>query len=477
MSQDLDKAKNLFLKSLDAQFLGDLTQAKKYLNDALKLAPSRKSIINNLLIINFTLKDLKSIQNLVNHIISLDDNYKNLSDLGRVQILFLQKDYLKVIEISNEILKQNDVETLDQCYDLLIKSYFKIGDLNKLFKYLRLSLKMNLNHEQSLYNAGSILQYVSKPRAAIYFLKKSLKYRDNISYHSCLAQSYLKIKNFEEGFKYWESRLYLYNYNIEIINSIKSIKSIYELKDKKILIIFEQGLGDTLNFSRYVKLLKNYSSNIYFTVQDKLLEIFQNFDDTIKIISTNDSKTEEFDFKIPLVSLIKLLNQNYKNISYHQLHIPQIATPIDLKIGKYNIAYAHQGNSDYICDQFRSIPLNIFSRIFENKKANFFNLGKNEQFNNLNNLKDISHLNFLEISNFIKKVNLVISTDTVFVHLCGILNIKCILLLNKNAEWRWFNHSKKTVWYPSIRILKQSKIGNWDKEISTIKKFIKMKTQ
>ena len=146
-------------------------------------------------------------------------------------------------------------------------------------------------------------------------------------------------------------------------------------------------------------------------------------------------------------------------------------------MGKYNIAYAHQGNSDYICDQFRSIPLNIFSRIFENKKANFFNLGKNEQFNNLNNLKDISHLNFLEISNFIKKVNLVISTDTVFVHLCGILNIKCILLLNKNAEWRWFNHSKKTVWYPSVRILKQSKIGNWDKEISTINKFIKMKTQ
>ena len=72
-------------------------------------------------------------------------------------------------------------------------------------------------------------------------------------------------------------------------------------------------------------------------------------------------------------------------------------------------------------------------------------------------------------------MELIITTDTVFVHLCGSLGIPCLLLLSKNAEWRWFNDRKKTIWYPSVRILRQKKIGNWNTEIDIIKKFINLK--
>ncbi len=93
------------------------------------------------------------------------------------------------------------------------------------------------------------------------------------------------------------------------------------------------------------------------------------------------------------------------------------------------------------------------------------------------NIIDASHLNFKEVANFLKDIDLVFTTDTVFVHLCGILKINCIMLLNKNSEWRWFDDRKKTIWYPSIKILKQKRINDWKREINIISKFIESKYQ
>ena len=59
------------------------------------------------------------------------------------------------------------------------------------------------------------------------------------------------------------------------------------------------------------------------------------------------------------------------------------------------------------------------------------------------------------------ELDLVISSDTSIIHLAGILNIKSFLLLNFNSDWRWFNDNEKTVWYPSVSIIKQKKLGEW----------------
>ena len=58
--------------------------------------------------------------------------------------------------------------------------------------------------------------------------------------------------------------------------------------------------------------------------------------------------------------------------------------------------------------------------------------------------------------------DLVISSDTSIIHLAGILDVKSILLLNYNSDWRWFNDTKSTIWYPSVEIIKQKKFDSWD---------------
>ena len=68
---------------------------------------------------------------------------------------------------------------------------------------------------------------------------------------------------------------------------------------------------------------------------------------------------------------------------------------------------------------------------------------------------------FYDLSICLKELDIIASSDTSIIHLCGILNIKAYLLLNYNSDWRWFFDKDKTIWYPSIQIIKQKKINDW----------------
>ena len=61
------------------------------------------------------------------------------------------------------------------------------------------------------------------------------------------------------------------------------------------------------------------------------------------------------------------------------------------------------------------------------------------------------------------------------IHLAGILNIKSILLLNLNSDWRWFLDTEQTVWYPSVKIIKQKKLNDWDNVFEELQKILEDK--
>ena len=95
------------------------------------------------------------------------------------------------------------------------------------------------------------------------------------------------------------------------------------------------------------------------------------------------------------------------------------------------------------------------------------------QINSLTNLFDQGNNSLYEISNLMNSLDLVISSDTSIIHLAGILNINSVLLLNYNSDWRWFDDSKSTIWYPSIKILKQNKFDDWTNVFVELKEILK----
>jgi len=108
------------------------------------------------------------------------------------------------------------------------------------------------------------------------------------------------------------------------------------------------------------------------------------------------------------------------------------------------------------------------------KNINFYKLSKGLNFKDKityhsNNFLDLGEKNFYELSHQLPKLDFIFSTDTSIIHLCGVLGIKATLLLNYNADWRWFFDDKTTIWYPSIEILRCKRINEWKPVLEKLK--------
>ena len=474
MSNEIILAEKLFFESLDCQLNGDFYQAKEKLELAFNYCPSRPSIINNLMLIYVTLKDKRGLEQLFLEVSDENNKYKKFIN---IYIELLNKDYSQCINSSIGLLKDLDENEIDKIYDVLIKCYFQIKDLNKLFYYLRISLRSKNFYDQKLYNIGTILLYLSKPLSAIQYLNKAIEIKKDSSYLSSIAQCHLKLKNFDDGFKLWENRWGVVDRGLILFQNIPSLDKLSEIVDKDVVVWHELGLGDTLNFARYVKLLKRYTNKITFVVQNSLVELMNDFDEIIKISSYEKASDKSYDYQIPLVSLLTKLNIQYNHIPFYQLNLSQSNDDYKLS-SKLNVGFANKGNPDFVCDAYRSISSKVFAELFHNEKITFYQLSQNHSDpikKYSSNIVDLSDLEIAEISKILSKFDYIITTDTFFVHLCGILNINCICLLSKNPEWRWFDDKKTTIWYPSVRILKQKKINDWSYPFSVIKRFLKQK--
>ncbi len=470
---NLQQAKELFTRSQEFQNKGQLVKAIDYLEEAFILLPSRDSIINNLLILYFTLKQNEKLKTFLSQIQTSQKQY--LSDIGQLYLDYLDENFQKCIDSAKNLLSDEEQSSQIQLYDILIKSYFKTHNISKVFFYSRKILKDKSNYDQRLFSVGNILLCLSKPRAARWFIQKSLGINFNSAYAFDLGFCYLQLKDFKNGFKYWSNRFEGHDTKNKLLTKIPSIESLDEIQNKKILIWSEQGIGDTLNFARYIKLLKKYSSDVTFIVPNKLFEIFKKFYTDIKIFRYEQISDESYDYQISLISLINILGSTYKEIPLEKF---EYSNNYKKRHSIKKVGFAHSGNPSYFRDSYRSIESDTFESIFSINEIKFYKI--NPHFENYvdryENVEDIGHLPIHNIANKLNDFDIILTTDTFLVHLCGFLNVNCILLLNYNSDWRWFNDYKYTKWYSSVRILKQKNISDWGNVINTIKRFLRSKT-
>ena len=250
------------------------------------------------------------------------------------------------------------------------------------------------------------------------------------------------------------------------------------LNNKKILIISEQGIGDNIQFFRYLFSLKeNYKCEIIFYTDKNIQHIFKS--SPFKII-TNLKDIEKIDYFQNLLSLPGIF---YKKNKFLQGPINYITVDNEKRIIWKNklkkftkpiIALNWQGNKDFLFDDERSIELIKFKNILKIKKFNFISLQKYfgaEQIKkyNLSNLIydlsneiDLNESAFEDTISILNNIKLLITTDTALAHLAGTMGIQTYLLLSYNPEWRWFIEIQKKCFYPEIKIIQQKEYGDWN---------------
>ncbi len=395
----------------------------KYFSKALESDKNNKILVNNILLCYLYLRDENKAEEYFKIAENIDSNY--------IEFLHNKAEYL--------ILK-NQIDEAEKILD-------KHKDITK---FLITLIRLYFNSGQS--NKGN--QLLNRSRELL---------KNNSDFYNFLGIRYLYEGNFDEGFKYYEFR------KSKLTNFFKQINEWdgSNIKDKSIVVYNEQGLGDSIQFSKYLIPLSKISKKITFVVQESIKNLFQDLNN-INIKTYEDCKNQTFDFKISLGSLIKFFYKEKINfeknlIKFNNKNKIELERKIDFS--KRNIGLVWSGSFLGPNEPYRSIPLNCFKKILS-LNANFYSLQNEIWDRDLNyfkssNLIDCGAYKLDELSSLISKLNLVISCDTSILHLASSLNIETWGILCMYPDWRWGEFNKFNP-YNKLKLFNQKKFCNWD---------------
>ena len=249
-----------------------------------------------------------------------------------------------------------------------------------------------------------------------------------------------------------------------------------------ILLYAEQGLGDTLQFVRYAALVKQRVDKVLLECPGPLRNLLAGCPGVDAVVDAT-APLPPFDVQAPLLSLPRLLGTTVAKIP---AEIPYLLADTALRsrwrrdldpnsVCKVGISW--QGNPQYPGDRFRSIKLTQFQPLAGVPGVQLVSLQKGpgiEQLENLNGEFTVTDLgsrlsaDFRDSAALVAELDLVIAVDTAVAHLAGGLGVPVWVLLPFNADWRWLRGREDSPWYPSARLFRQERWGDWDGVFSRV---------
>ena len=246
------------------------------------------------------------------------------------------------------------------------------------------------------------------------------------------------------------------------------------LDGRTILVHAEQGLGDTLQFIRYVPLVQQRGGRVILVCQPPLIRLLTRSLGIEQLLAQGDP-LPEFDLHVPLLSLPGLLGTNLESVPADVPYLeaePQLVAAWRQRLGSYpgfKIGIVWQGNPDQRMDRFRSAPLSQLAPLARVPGVHLLSLQKGpgaEQLAALTDRFPVIDLgsglaDFLDTAAVLKNLDLVVSVDTSVAHLAGALGIPVWVAVSFPADWRWLMGRDDSPWYPTMRLFRQGKAGDW----------------
>jgi len=243
----------------------------------------------------------------------------------------------------------------------------------------------------------------------------------------------------------------------------------------RILVFDEQGLGDVLQYCRYLPLLAERGAVVTFLVRKKLHRLLATLAGNIRLIDLLDDSA--YDYQVSMSSLPRLFKTRFENVPNG---VPYLHADGDrvaawrAQLGDgFKAGLCWHGNQDFRADRSRSIPLIDYEPLACVKDVRLISLQVGEgalQIDALPNGFRLETLGadfdtgpdaFLDAAAVIAQLDLVITCDTSVAHLAGALGKPVWLLVKDIPDWRWFLDRDDSPWYPSMRIFRRRKGEDW----------------
>jgi tetratricopeptide (TPR) repeat protein len=333
-------------------------------------------------------------------------------------------------------------------------------------------------------NRGLALRALNRPEEALASYGRAIAIdKDFAEAHLNAAHVLLSLGDFTRGFAAYEWR-----WKIESTAAHRRAfrQSLWlgaaPIGGKTILLHAEQGLGDTIQFARYAKLLARAGATVVLEVAPTLKQLMSGMDGAARVVATGEA-LPVFDLHCPLASLPLAFKTEPASIP---AEIPYLAASpermdkwrprIDV-LARPRIALAWSGNAAHANDRNRSIPLARLEPLWSLEGASFISVQRDVREADAGVLSGAARLvhvgdelsDFADTAAVLALADLVISVDSAVAHLAGAMGRPVWILLPCSPDWRWMLAREDSPWYPTARLFRQPAIGDWESVLERVR--------
>ncbi len=246
-----------------------------------------------------------------------------------------------------------------------------------------------------------------------------------------------------------------------------------DLRGKTILLHAEQGLGDTLQFIRYLPMVVAKGARVVLEVPDDLRPLIGGTPDVAAVLRRGET-LPPFDLHCPLMSLPLAFGTTLETIP---APVPYLSAP-PARLAQWSarlpptpfprVGLVWSGKPDHKNDHNRSIPLAQLAPLLARSGLQFVSLQKEYRASDrpeLNRHRALLRLDdgladFGDTAAVVGALDLIIAVDTAVAHLAGAMGKPLWLLLPAVGDWRCLKERVDSRWYPTARLFRQPRIGD-----------------
>ena len=247
--------------------------------------------------------------------------------------------------------------------------------------------------------------------------------------------------------------------------------------DKRLVVHFEQGFGDNIQFMRYLPMVKRRGGTVICEMLTPLMGLLRGFPGIDELIDApfGTDPSMKKDLHVPLLELPRIFGTTLQTIPNGVPYLHADSNKVEhwrqrLTGSSFKIGIVWAGEPAHTEDKNRSCPLLYFLRLSGIPDVQFIGLQKGDasgQVKDVAGRMSITNLadefdDFSDTAAVIENLDLIISVDTAVLHLAGAMGKPVWAILSFSPDWRWMLNRQDSPWYPTMRLFRQSRYGDWD---------------
>ena len=357
-----------------------------------------------------------------------------------------------------------------------------VEDRNELaLADLTAAIALEPNLSQALANRGYLLNRLGRFDEAFADLARALELApgdDDVRYHASFVE--LLHGRWHQGWPKYNARL-----NAKSLNGARSfVPPSYPrwdgepLGDELLVLFTEQGRGDAIQFVRFAAELVERGNRVAIATQPGYASMFDGIAGLERIITDASELAALAPLRWQMLASVPCVTGVTPetipaSVPYLAVD-PQHVSAWRAKLGPgFKIGISWQGNSDFVYDRGRSVPLEAFAPLAHLPEVRLISLQKRPGLEQISKIpfrgrveqvlhpSDTGDEAFRDTAAVIANLDLIVTSDSMNAHLAGALGRPTFIALRKIPDWRWLLEREDCPWYPTARLFRQASEGDW----------------